>query len=851
MAVLLFVSSQLLAKTTYRKPAPADTAAVTMVKGIVTDATTKQPLQFVNIRFDGLGSGTASDIDGKFQLLAKGQFSRVIFSRVGYQTKLEKIKSGSSNQLVVHLVRNRTALNEVSVSAKRNKKYRNKGNPAVELIQQVIDHKPENRALSSPYLDYEQYERLILSAYDLPGALTKRSFFNNYKFLIDSTLEVDGKKKAAIPIYFNEKLSHQYFRQKPEKTVQVVQAENGINMFKFVDTAGVGIYMKRLYGNEIDLYENNIFIINRQFLSPIADHAPNYYKFFIVDTIQTEQGKLVELAFTPRNRGDLLFEGKLQVTLDGHYAVAGCDLGVNKDINMNFMRNMMISLDFEADSARRYRLTKSDVKAEFIAIKNQLSMHGQRTVVYTDYRANTAMPDTFYRGSAVRQAPRPPAQDTAYWRLHRTDTLTGEQKSVYAKLNRLQNMKLFKTMTWIAGVLYNDYANLGKVQYGPVSQTVTYDSFEGVRFQAGGRTTSELNKTIYADGYLAYGTRDKQVMYNAGLYYSLNKIAPFRFPNSYFKFNIVHDVDLPGENLFAINPQAVLSSFQTGKTDYWLDNRITSFAYVKDFENHFSFNVALKNWQQRADGTLVFRRNDADQTIVNTLSTTEADLNLRWAPHEQIIEDATERHTIHNKYPIFNLQIGQSINGLFGDEYKYTSFTFRMTKRFYMSQLGRGDLTLLAADIVGKVPFPLLNISPANQSLAYDPNAYNQMYYLEFVSDHYIGLNYNHNFNGFFLNKIPLVRRLKLREFMSLKILYGGLRNENNPYLTHGLYQLPIAGNGEHGTYYLQNTPYTEIGVGLGNIFKVLRVTAVKRFTYLDHPDVSQYGIKFDFDLQL
>lgn len=817
--------------------------------GKVVDAGTGRPLAMVTVRVVGGTSGTSSLSDGSFRLWVNGHSDQVSFSLIGYQSQIVNISAHVSGNFI-RLKKAVTTLKEVKISSQKQH-YRNKDNPAVALIRQVIAHKPENRPAGADYLDYKQYERIIFAAYNLPGVVTKRKFFMHYRFLVDSNLIVSGEPKASIPVYFEEKLSHQYYRKTPAKHIQETEASNGINVIKFLDTAGINIYLNRLYGNEIEIYDNNIFLLNNQFLSPIADHSPDFYKFFIQDTIETKRGRQIELAFIPRNKGDMLFEGRLWITMDGHYAVTNCHLDINDQINLNFVHDFSATLEFQADSAGKYRQSKSTVSADFSVFKKQLSLFGQRTVIYSAYREHSPMPDTFYRGNTERHLPEPKHDDTTYWNTHRTDTLQAQQLDIYRRLNRLQQTPTFKVVNWIAGTFYNDYADLGKFQYGPVSAIASYNSQEGVRFQHGGRTTPKFNDRFYLDGYLAYGTGDHQFKYSASLYYSFNRLAPYKFPNDYIKVNYLRDVDLPGENLVALNTQNILNSFQTGKTDYWLYNNITDISYVKDFENHISFNAGFKNWQQQPAGTLHFILNDGTGTRVTSTTTSEIDLGFRYAPHEQIIEGATDRYTIYSKYPILNFQIGQGLSGFAGGNFRYTSYTFRTTKRFYLSQLGHADVTLLGGYLAGKVPFPLLNISPANQSLGYDPDAYNQMYYLEFVSDHYAGFNLTQNFNGFFLNKIPLIRRLKWREYLTFKALYGGLRQENNPLYSTGLYQFPVAGQGEKGTYALGSAPYMEAGFGVGNIFKVLRVNFIRRFNYLDHPGVSQYGIKLDITLDL
>lgn len=787
-------------------------------------------------------------MDGNFKLTAPGAYTKVIFSTVGYQSLTKTIKAGQVNELQVKLSSSQTSLKEVTVSSGKKQKYRNKNNPAVELIQQVIDHKAQNRMESTNYIQYDQYERINLSFLDIPAKLINNKFFKMYKFMLD-TIKTGDKKQVVLPAYFSEKTSKNYYRKDPAKSIQILDAQKEVNILKFIDTVGLDIYLNRLYGNNIDIYDNNIFIVVNQFLSPIADHAPNYYKFFITDTIKTDNEQLIELSFTPRNKGDLLFEGKLLVSMTGNYAVRGCELNVNKQININFMRSLKINLDFKQYPGGRYYLAKSDVKADFGIVKSRgLGFTGQRTVFYTNYLLNKPQPAGFYNGKEKQIAATANQADTAYWANHRPDTLTAQQARVYPQISKLEKMPQFKRATWIAATLTGGYAAVGPTQLGPIGAIYSFNSQEGSRFQVGGRTTPKFNQSVYLEGFAAYGNRDELFKYKISTFYSLNKKSVFRYPSDYFKATYQYDIGIPGQNYSTINQQSALGSFQTGKTQYWNYNRAFKLEYVKDLESHFSYNIAFNHLNQEAAGALVYRYNDASNTFVNTLTTNSVELGLRYAPHEQILQGTIYRRTIFSKYPIYNLQISHGFKGLLNGAYDYTRITANIFKRFYLSQLGYADVTLLGGYIAGKVPFPLLNISQANQSVGYDPDAYNKMTYLEFVSDHYAGINVTQSFNGFFLNKIPLIEHLKWREYLSAKVLFGGLRNENNPLYSANLYQFPTGAAGSNGTYALGNRPYIEGGVGIGNIFKVIRIDGIKRFNYLDHPGATPYAIKFSFN---
>ena len=768
----------------------------TVVTGQVVDAASGVPLASVSVSFTA-SVGTRTDSLGRFRLSGAGSFTQVTFSHVGYLPAIKTILPGQGNRLQVLLERDVAELTGVTISSGRSGPYKNKGNPAVELIQKVIDHKKENRA--GAYLQYEQYERMGLSLFNLPQKLVESKFFNQYRFMLDTV-----KGQTFLPVLLEEKLSDVYKKQQTQK------AYKGVNILQFIDTAGVKLYVNQFYGREIDIYENNVFILAYQFLSPISDNAPNFYKFFITDTVNNQ----VQLSFTPRTKGDLLFEGKLSISLDGSYAVTACELRLNRQINVNFVRSFDVVLDFTPQRDGRYLLTQSKVKADFGLTNKGWGVFGERTVVFRNYRNDSV------------KVLRPAAG---------FDTLSKGQAQVYSKLYKLEQMPSYKRTIWTLTTLTSGYADTGPVQIGPLAQSLSFNAQEGLKPEIGFRTTPKLDSTFYSEGFISYGTRDHQIKIGATGYLALNKTAPYRFPNDYFKVSYLYDVDVPGHTFSLTNRNTTLSSLQIGKTDYWLYSRIIQFEYVKDFENHFSYRIGYKNWEQTPAKALVFQLNDG--TIIPSLRTSELNVHLRYAPHEELVQGARNRHSIHNPYPIYDLQLNRSIGG----NYSYTAIGINIYKRVYLSQAGFTDVTLLGGYVLGQVPFPLLNISPANQSLAYKRDAYNAMNYLEFVSDHYAGLNATHTFNGFILNKIPLIKHLKWREFVSAKILYGGLRAENNPAQNNNLYRFPAA------VYALGGTPYVEAGVGIANIFKVLRVDVIKRFNYLDNPNVRQYAIKFSF----
>ena len=825
----------------------------TIVSGTVTDAQTNQTLPFVSVSFPGTSIGVNSNNSGKYSITTGKTYTELKFSYIGYKTVTRIIIAGKDQVINVKMQSDVQTLATVRVVSGKKQRYRNKDNPAVELIRQVIAHKAENQMKSYDYTEYTQYEKLQFSFINVSPQLSHVRGLSEYKFLLDNRDTTNLPGSSLLPVYMEEKSTQTYYRKNPEVTKKIVEGEKKVNIVNFVDDEGINGYLNRMY-NEVDIYSNNIFLMTNQFLSPIADGAPSFYKFFITDTIVVDNKKMVELSFTPRNGNDMLFEGLIYITLDGRYAVEKARLSTNKNINLNWVRGMNVDLAYEKSSDERYHLSKSTMKASFGLNKNgQKGIFGVRTITYKNYLINMPRPDSVYSGPKDVIARQAFQRDDSFWSQNRgRDTLTGVEANVYKNIDSLQTLTSYKRLMATINLLAVGFASFGPVEVGPTGAFYSFNPVEGTRIRLGGRTTTDFSTRYYLEGYGAYGFKDEKFKYLLSAAYAFNNKSIYTFPNNYLKATIQRDTKIPGEELGYSQSDGFLLSFKRGVDDKYLYNDYYKLDYLNEFENHFSFALGFKNWKQTPAGSLYFIQQQNNlQQYVPDLTTTELSLNLRYAPHEQLVQGKLYRITIPNKYPIISLDYRQGVKGLFNGAYDYKSLRLRIDKRVYLSQLGYADVSVEGGNIFGQVPLPLLTIHQANQTYYYDYYSFNMMNFLEFVSDHYASLKIDYTLNGFLFNKIPLIKKLKWREYISLKTLYGGVRDENNPALHPSLLQYPVDQHGAPETYTLSKRPYTEGSLGIGNIFKIFRVDLVERFDYLDHPNTSKFGIRaaalFDF----
>jgi hypothetical protein len=822
----------------------------TIIKGTLTDALTGNPIPFASVFIKGTTIGTLTDNDGKYRIETSAAVKTISFSFIGYQAESRDIKQGIEQTVNVRLSLSSITLDEVIVKPEK-KSYKNKNNPAVELIDKVVAKRDQNRPEAYQYLQYKTYEKIQFAFSNVTENFKNRNAFSKFNFVFNN---IDTTKRIGndvLPMFLKESLTQHYFRKEPEESKDVLLAEKSINLEEYLNNKGTSNYLNYLYQN-INIYDNEILFLTNKFLSPIATTAPLFYRYYIIDTLPVMDKKCIRLFFEPRNKADFLFHGNLYITMDSSFAVKKIDIGINKSINIDWVQDISITQDFDQFDGTAMLLSKEEISIDFGIVKNSMGLYGQRTISYSDYKINDTISDKIFRGPAKVERIDPNSEKNSYWEANRSVPLSKSEKQIYSTIDSLKQIPDFRRKMDIVMLVSVGFLNLGKIEIGPVSSFYSYNSVEGSRFRFGGRTTPDFSKKITLDGYAAYGLKDQIVKYSAGITYSLTPRTIYQFPVQSVRVSYMKDTRIPGQEVQFTQADNFLLSFKRGVNDkLYLNNTIRT-EYLHEFENHFSYLLGYSFTQQMPEGNFQFQtsENVAQPTPVNFLNISELYVNLRYAPNETFYQGKQYRTYFPNKYPVLQLKIAGGSQSIGGD-YDYLRLQFNISRRFYVSILGYTDITLEAGKIFGQVPYPLLFVHRANQTYAYQRNSYNLMNFLEFVSDRYVSLNVDHSFNGFILNKVPLVKKLKLREIITCKVLYGRLYNSNNPEYESNLFMFPTDEKGVPLTYTLDNKPYIEGSIGLSNIFRILRVDFIKRFSYLSNPNVDNFGIRVQFRLDI
>ncbi len=822
----------------------------TVIVGSVTDAKTGLPVVGTNAFLEKTTIGTTTDKEGKYRIETITPAEKIIFSFIGYQTESRNISKDKVQTINVSLKLSVFSLDEVKINPLK-KGYKNKNNPAVDLIEKVIDNKDKNRKEKYDYLEYKQYEKVQFALSNITEKFRQGSMVSKFKFVFDN---IDTTKRIGnniLPLFIKESLSDHYYKKNPETKKDIVLAEKTTNVDEYLDNKGVSAYFNYLYQN-INIYDNEILFLTNRFLSPIAKTAPAFYKYYILDTLSVNNIKCIKLFFEPRNKADFLFHGNLYITMDSSYAIRKIDMGINKNINIDWVRDISITQDFDQFGQKDWLISRDEISIDLGIVNNSLGLYGQRTISFKDYKINEPVNEVIFKGPEKIEKPDPASNSEGYWESNRYDPLSKSEKGIYTTIDSIKKIPAFKRSMNLITLLTTGFLNLGKIEIGPDGSFYSYNTVEGSRLRFGGRTTADFNKKITLDSYIAYGLTDKILKYFGSVTYSLTPGTIYQFPVKLIKLSYQKDTKIPGNELQFNQEDNIFLSLKRGVSDKLFLNKTIKAEYLNELENHFSYQIGYSFTRQSPEGNFYFNT-DNYLSLTNTvpyINISELYLNLRYAPNETFYQGKIYRDPLPGKYPVIQLNIAYG-SKLISNDFNYMRFQLNVSRRYYISIIGYSDISFETSKIYGQVPFPLLFIHRANQTYSYQENSYNLMNFLEFVSDQYVSLNIDHCFNGFFFNKVPLLKKLKLREIVTCKILYGGLSNIDNPDYQNNLLRFPVNNNGTPLTYSFDKMPYIEASVGVSNILKIFRVDLIKRFTYLNHPDVSELGIRIQFKLDI
>lgn len=807
-------------------------AQTTRVRGCVTDAETGLPIPFASVVFPGTTVGITTDEQGTYALETRDTASLVRAQMIGYETQTLPVAAHRFTQADFALRPTQFDIASVVVTPGDN--------PAHPILREVIRRKERNDPERYDSYGCSTYTKMELDLANLKPRFRNKRLQRNFGFVFDymDTSALTGQ--AYLPAMISEATAERYRRRRPELRREVIRASrvSGVE-----DTFSVAQFTGNMHG-DVDFYANFIDIFDVRFAGPLSDNGLTYYDYFLVDSLVDGGRKTYKIRFHPKRTATPVLDGEINID-SASYALRSATARMPRGVNVNWIRHLMLECENRLVGDSLWFRSRDRASAEFsIATGDSarmVSFIGTREVVYSDVRINEPLPDEVLRtdndvvvdGTATRR-------DEAYWEQIRPYRLSERERGIYAMVDSVQHVPLYRNIYTLVNTALVGYWNTKYIALGPYYKLASFNRLEGFRMQLGGRTTSEVSRRVRLGGYVAYGTRDERVKGSA--------TAELVFGRALTrKLTLAgrHDVMQLGAGTNALTESNILSSvLSRGDQRLSMVDRGEA-SYEHEWRHGLSTTVGAR-WQRiHANRYVPMMR--ADSSRAGSVPDAAVHVGVRFSKDEKVYRSTFDKRSLGSDYPVVTLDFTAGIPALMRHAPEYYRLEAGLHYRPELPPLGYSDITLRGGKIFGRVPYPLLKLHEGNGTYFYDPYAFSCMNYYEFTSDGWVSLFFEHHFNGWLLGRLPLFKRLKWREVVICKGVWGTLSRANDGSRPDtGAPLLFPAGMRS------AERPYVEAGFGVENIFRLLRVDFVWRLTHRDPPpgqEVQRFAVNFSMNL--
>lgn len=816
------------------------------IYGVVIDSLTTEPVPFVAIYLKGSNKGILTNEEGQFQLNIDEKYDTITTSVMGYSQKDYRLSSFKNQNIVLEIVPTGIKLNEVLVKPKKEK-YSKKNNPAVIFVEKII----ARQQLTNPYnhsnYNYEKYERITFALNDFSEQTQSSWISEKFPFLKDhiDTSEISGKPILNVSV--KEKASHIYYRKNPESQKEYISGIKRAGIDGITSQESLQVFIDDVL-REINLYQNDITLLGNKFVSPLSRIATSFYKFYLTDTLTIGGDSCIELSFAPHNPISHGFTGRLYVPKnDSTMFIKRVIMNIPPSINLNFVDNLYIKQDFQKSKNGARLKVKDDLTVELSLMPGTQGMYARRNTSYCkhtfdtpedtnifNHAQNTIISDDVYN------------KNDEFWEKKRISPISYAENEVSTLVNKLRSVPIYYWTEKVLRVIVSGYLHTSKnskFDIGPVNSFISFNDIEGLRLRVGGLTTANLNNRLFTRGYVAYGTKDKKMKYGGELEYSFNdkKYHSKEFPIHSLRLSHSYDVNMLGQHYQFTNNDNIFLSLRRHENKQIIYERSSLLEYNLEFYSNFSIQTGIKH--DRLESTLYMPFINGYGNYYSHYQQTSLNIQLRYAPGEKFYQTKTKRHPVNLDAPIFIISHTFSPKNFIGSMYTINTTEISMQKRFWLSAFGHTDIILRAGHVWNQAPYPNLLIPNANLSYTIQPESFSLMNPMEFINDSYASWDITYYANGTILNYIPLLKKLKLREVFTFRGLFGHLSDKNNPIYNNDLFRFPEISH----TYNMTSNPYMEMGVGVENIFKILRIDYVWRLSYKKANNIDQQGLRVAF----
>lgn len=797
----------------------------TFISGRVTEAITNSGVPFANIYFKGGLIGTVTDFEGNYSIQTTEIHDSIYVSLIGYRSKAKHIKTGKTQ--VINFQIAAEALNLGSVEVKPGI------NPAVRVIKNAIANKSKYNRDNLKSIQFISYTKQEADVDNVTPKMRKRRILHDVTNMWDKLDTLAGTdSKANLPVFMTEVVSEVYYSNDAKKKREDVKAIKA----RFVGMKD-GSAMGQLTGSDFQNYNfcnNNVAIQGKDFLSPIADNALLFYNYYLVDSITLDSFKCYKIDCRPKNKHDLAYTGMIWVT-DTTFAIKQLDLLITKDVNFNLVDAARIQQIMVPTSEAAWVPAQTRVTIDYAAVTDKLVSMILRIYNSNQHFIVNQPKEKDFFDSRTTYAEDVLLKDSAYWAETRPEPLTPLEAESYNMIDTVRNIPFVKHGVNTLYFLFSGYKDIGPVDIGHYINVFAFNAYEGARIKLGFRTNATFSKNWIIRGYGAYGFRDQGFKYNI----QLERILT-HFPWSKAGIQYRSDIDQIGTTYpysttmnLGQSPNNLNNTFShIGDVSKLVFKKESRIWYEKNFNRGLGARLVLQNIRttplfpvEFGDPFSLFQTSD--------FSITEFVVDARYSLKERFIQNGNERISFgNNRSPVFTMNYTWGIKYLFGGDFDYHKVSVSVSNRFRMAVLGYSQVLVKAGKVFSEVPYTLLEIPRGNETFIYGNNIFNAMNYFEFVSDQYVEAFWQHHFNGLLFNRIPLIKKLNLREVIGGNITYGSLSKQNRIFNLNNQYTV------------MNNEPYAEISAGIENILQVIRIDYIYRLTYTGTGYKTKYKLQ-------
>lgn len=833
----------------------AQAAGAQTITGVVVEESTGDTIPFPSVQYKKEKIATSGNAYGRFSI-KRLNGEKLTFSAVGYQELTILIGPNTPSEMKITLKTDTKQLKGVTVKTKRSK-YSRKNNPAVELMKRVIAAKKRTDLANHDYYQFNKYQKITFAINDIKPTELENEKLKKKKWLINQIETCPYNNKLILPLSVDETVTRNIYRKDPktEKSIIMGQSSSGVN--DLIETGDILNNVLKDVFTDVDLYDDQIRLLQYPFTSPIGKDAISFYRFYIVDTVYVDRDKCFHLQFLPNNQQDFGFRGEIWILADSTLHVKRCNLTLPKKSDVNFVDNLQIIQEYTRLPEGDWALTTDDMFVEMSIAKFLTKAIVIRTTRMSDY-AFDELPDKLFKGKTkVLHESNAMMRDEAFWDKYRSVELTKSESSMDAFINNLSQQKAFKYIIFGVRAFIENFVETGsqnhpsKVDIGPINTMISSNFIDGVRTRISAQTTANLNPHWFLSGYYARGWDSHKNYYKGELTYSFNKkeYLPREFPKRTLTLTSTYDVCSPSDKFMHTDKDNVFTALKWTKVEKMMFYNRQQLSFEREEEWGFRTTISLKTEENEACGDLFFKplsmvgMEDA-MTGQGKFRTTEARIELRYAPGETFINTKQRRLPVNLDAPVFTLSHTTGIKGFLGGDYDYNFTEASIYKRLWLNSWGKIDILAKGGIQWNKVPFPLLIMPAANLSYIISDETFNLINNMEFLNDRYASLDISWDLNGKIFNRIPLLKKLKWREWLGIKCLWGTLTDKNNPTLAAN------AGDGmlmefPEGSYIMDSKrPYIELIAGIHNIFKIIHIQYVHRLNYNHLPTATKNGVR-------